>query len=162
MINNLAINYRSLARMLFPDAPEWIKHFNFSPFLSTPLLSTKPRSLGQRALVHELGDQPYLCPPCNVPAAMGTTISQDHSVAIQSSQESTYPSVLFRRRRQVSPAMDRRCTAHSSPRFPVPVLRRPCCVPLQCQSHDLQIGVIVGRPLRGSLRMHHLHASISS
>ena len=58
--------------------------------------------------------------------------------------------------------MDRRSVAHASPHFPLPVLRRPCCVPLQRQSHDLQVGIIVGRPLRGSLRVLHLHANNSS
>ena len=157
--------FQLLPREHLSDAywPEWINHFNFSPFFSTPLLSTKPRSLGQRALVHELGDQPYLCPPCNAPAAMGATISQDHSVPpVHSTQTSADPCVLFRRYREVSPAMDRRCLAHASPRFPLPVLCRPCCVPLPRQSHNLQIAIVVGRPLRDSLWVHDLHANNSS
>ena len=85
---------------------------------------------------------------------MGATISQDHSVAIQSSQTSADPCVLCRRRREVSPdspTMDRRYLTHASPHFSVPVLRWTCCVPLRCQSHDLQVGVIVGWPLHGPL-----------
>ena len=58
--------------------------------------------------------------------------------------------------------MGGRCLAHASPYFPLPVLRRPCCLPLQRQSYDIQVGVIVGRPLRGCIRVHHLHAIISS
>ena len=72
--------------------------------------------------------QPYVCTPCNVATAMGATISQDHSVAIQSTQTSAHPCVLCRRRREVSPTMDRRCLAHASPHFPLPVLCRPCCI----------------------------------
>jgi hypothetical protein len=46
--------------------------------------------------------------------------------------------------------------------FPLPILRRSCCFPMQRQSHDLQIGVVVGWPLHGSLRVHHMHANNSS
>ena len=122
-----------------PDArrPEWIKHFDFPPFFPTPLLSTKLRSVGKRTLVLKPRNQPYMRPPCNVTAAMGTTISQDHSVAIQPTQASTYPFFLCRRCREMSPAMDRRCLAHTSPHFSVPLLRWPCCFPLQRQCHDL-------------------------
>ena len=128
----------------------------------TPILTTKLRSLGQCPLVLEPGNQPYLCSACDVAAAMGTTISQDYSVAIRSRQASTNPCFLFRRRREVSPAMGRRCLAHPSSHFPLPLLRWPCCVSLQRPYHDFQVGVIVGQPLRGSLRVHHLYANNSS
>ena len=115
------------------DQSKWAQRFDFPPFFPTAILSTKPCDLGQRALVLEFRHQPYVCTPCNVATAMGTTISQDHSVAIQSTQTSAHPCVLCRRRREVSlsPTMDRRCLAHASPHFPLPVLCRPCCIPLQ-------------------------------
>ena len=56
--------------------------------------------------------------------------------------------------------MGRRHLTHASPHFSVPVLCWPCYIPLQRQSHDLQVGVIVGRPLHGSLRVHHVYANI--
>ena len=93
---------------------------------------------------------------------MGTTISQDHSVALQPTQAGADPCILFRRCREVSPSLDGRNIANTSPRFPVPVLRRSCCVPLQRQSHDVQVGVIVGRPLRGFLRVRYVYANNSS
>ena len=58
--------------------------------------------------------------------------------------------------------MDRRCLAYASSPFPLPVLCRPRCVPLQRQPHVLQVSVVMGRPLRGSLRVHHMHANIPS
>ena len=144
------------------DQSKWTQRLEFPPFFPTAILSTEPRSLGKRALVLKPRNQPYLCPPCNVTAAMGMMISKDHSIALHSTQASADPRILFRRCREVSPSMGRRCLAHASPHFPLPFLCRPCCVPLQRQSHDLQVGVIMGRPLRGSLRVHHLHADISS
>ena len=144
------------------DQSKRTQRLEFPPFFPTTILSTEPRSLGKRTLVLKPRDQPYMCPPCNVATAMGATISQDHSVALRSTQASKDPRVLFRRRREVSPAMGRRCLAHASPHLPLPFLRRPRCLPLQRQSHDLQVSVIVGRPLRGSIRVHHLHANISS
>ena len=144
------------------DQSEWAQRLDFPPFFPTTILSTKLRSVGKRTLVLEPRDQPYMCPPCDVTAAMGTTISQAHSVTLHSRQTSADPRVLFRRRREVPPAMGGRCLAHSSPHIPVSVLRRPCCLPLQRRSHDLRVGVIVGRPLRGAIRVHHLHADTSS
>ena len=58
--------------------------------------------------------------------------------------------------------MDRRCFAHTSPHFPLLVFCWSRYIPLQRQFHDLQVGVIVGQPLRGFLRVHHMHANISS
>ena len=143
------------------DQSKWIQ-FEFPPSLPSPILSTNVCRLGQLTLVLELGHQPYLCPPCNFTAAMGTTISQDHSVTLQSTQTGADPCVLFGRCREVSPSMDGRNIANTSPHFPFPVLCWPRCVPLQRQSHDLQVGVIVGRPLHSFLRMHHVHANNSS
>ena len=144
------------------DQSKRTQQLELPPFFPTAILSTEPRSLGKRTLVLEPRDQPYMCPPCNATAAMGTTVSQDHSVALRSAQASKDPRVLFRRRREMSPTMGGRCLAHASSHLPLPFLRRPCCLPLQRQSHDLQVGVIVGRPLCSSIRVHHLHADISS
>jgi hypothetical protein len=55
--------------------------------------------------------------------------------------------------------MGRRCLTHTSTYIPVPVFRRPCCVPMQRQLYDLQAGVVVGRPLHDSIRVHHVHAN---
>jgi hypothetical protein len=52
-----------------------------------------------------------------------------------------------------------RYPTNASPHFPVPLLRRPGCVSLQRQPDDIQIGVIVGRPLHGSVRVDHVHAN---
>ena len=57
--------------------------------------------------------------------------------------------------------MDGRNVANPSPRFTFPVLRWPCCVPLQRESHDLQVGVIVGRRLHRFLRVLYVHANNS-
>ena len=112
------------------DQSEWTQQLEFPPFFPTAILSTKPRGLGERTLVLEPRDQPYMCLACDVTAAMGTTISQDHSVTLHSRQTSADPCVLFRRRREVSPAVGGRCLAYSSPHLPLPFLRRPCCLPL--------------------------------
>jgi hypothetical protein len=117
--------------------PKWLQHFEFNSCFPTPFLPSKLRGVGKRTLVLELGNQPYLCTACDVAAAMGTKISQDHSVPLQSTQASTYPCVLCRRRREVSPAMDRRCLARAPPHFSVPIFRRSCRVPFQRPSHDL-------------------------
>ena len=55
--------------------------------------------------------------------------------------------------------MDSRNITHTSPHFPVPVLRRPCRVPIERPSHDLQIGVIMGRHLHDPLWMYHIDAN---
>jgi hypothetical protein len=122
-----------LPRQHLPDAcrSKWIQHFEFPPCFTTTIRPPKLCSLGQCALVLELGNQPYLCSTCDAAAAMGTKVSQDHSVTLQPTQTSAYPCVLFRRRREVSPAMDRRNFTNASPRFPIPFLRRPGCVSMQ-------------------------------
>ena len=66
------------------DQSEWTQRLEFPPFFPTAILPTKPCGLGERTLVLEPRDQPYVCLACHVTAAMGTTISQDHSVTIQS------------------------------------------------------------------------------
>ena len=38
------------------DQPQYLQHFDFPSSFPTPVLSTKPRSLGERTLVHELGN----------------------------------------------------------------------------------------------------------
>ena len=58
--------------------------------------------------------------------------------------------------------MDSRNITHPSPYFPVPVLRRSRCLPTERQSHNFQVGVVVGRPLYGSVRMYHTHAGFST
>ena len=63
------------------DQSEWTQRLEFPPFFPTAILSTEPRSLGKLTLVLEPRGQPYMRLACHVTAAMGTTISQDHSVA---------------------------------------------------------------------------------
>ena len=138
------------------------KCFEFPPYFPTPILSAKLRSLGQRALVLEFGDKTYLCSACNVAAAMGTKIPQGHSDALQSTQACTDPFVLCRRRRELSPSMGSRNIADACPHFPVPVLRRPGCVPIQCQYDDFQVTAVVGRRLHGPVWMYHIDAHLSS
>jgi hypothetical protein len=58
--------------------------------------------------------------------------------------------------------MDGRSIAHTSPHFPVPVLRGPCRVSIERQYYDLQVGVIMGRRLHGPLWMHHIDANFPS
>ena len=141
------------------DQPKCIRHSTHFP---TPILSTKSCSLGECTVVHDLGYQPYLCPASDPSAAMGTKIPQSHAVTLQSTQASTDPFVLFRRRREVSPTLGSRNIAHASPHLPVPVLRRPRCVPMQCQYDGFQVGIVMGRRLHGSVWLHHADADLSS
>ena len=52
--------------------------------------------------------------------------------------------------------------ANTSPHFPVPILRRPGCIPIERQYDYFQIGVVMGRCLHGSVRMRYIDANISS
>ena len=142
--------------------PKWVQHLAFPPCFPSPILSTKLCHLGERSLVLEPGDKPYMCSACNLPAAMGTKISKGHPVALQFTQASTNSCVLRRRRREASPSMGGRNLAHASSHFPLPVLRRPCRVPMQCEYYDFQVGVVMGWHLHGSVRMHHIDANLSS
>ena len=110
--------------------------FEFPPYFPTLILSTKLRSLGERTLVLELGHQPYLCPIRNLPTAMGSKIPKGHSVALQPSQKGADSCVFRRRCREVSPSMGGRNITHTPPHFPIPILRRPRCIPIKYQSHD--------------------------
>ena len=144
------------------NQPKWTQYIEYPPHFPTPVLSTKLCSLGQRALVHELGDQPYLCFACDISPAMGSKIPQSYPLALPSTQASTAPYILFRRCRKVSPSMGGRCIADTPPHFPVPILRRSGCALVEREYFDFQIGVVMGRPLHGSVRMHHTHANLSS
>ena len=50
--------------------PKSIQRFEFPPCFPTAVHSTKLCSLGERSLVLESGDQPYLCSSCDLVAAM--------------------------------------------------------------------------------------------
>ena len=73
------------------------QYFQFPSCFSTSILPTNLRSLGERTLVPELGNQSYMCSACDVAAAMGTKISQGHSVTLQSAQARSNSGVPFRR-----------------------------------------------------------------
>ena len=81
-----------------------IQYFELPPRIPTPVFSTKVCSLGELALVLELGDQHYLCSTCDVATAMGTKIPQGHPDTLQSTQASSDPYVLFRRGGEESPS----------------------------------------------------------
>ena len=68
--------------------------FNFPSYFSTFVFSTNLCGLGEWTVVLELGNQSYLCSACDPATAMGTKISQAHSVALQSTQASTNSCVL--------------------------------------------------------------------
>ena len=138
------------------------KRFQFPPCRTTPILSTKLRSMGECTLVPELGHQSYLCSACDTSAAMGTKIPKVNSVALQSTQASPDPCVLFRRRRETSPSVGGRDITDASPHFSVPVLLWPSRLSIERQSHYLQAGAVMGQRLRGSVRMRHIDANHSS
>ena len=142
--------------------PKSIQRFEFPPCFPTAVHSTKLCSLGERSLVLESGDQPYLCSSCDLVAAMGSKIPQGYSVALQSTQASTNSFILRQRSRELSPSVGSRNIAHASPHFPVLILCRLGCVSIKRQHNDSQAGVIMGRRLYGSLRMHHVDANPSS
>ena len=62
----------------------------------------------------------------------------------------------------MSPSVGGRNIANASPHFPIPVLRRPRCLPIERQYYDFQACVVVGRHLHGSIRMRHIDAKLSS
>jgi hypothetical protein len=114
------------------NQPKYTQYFEFSSCFPSPILSTKLCCLGQCALVLELGDQPNLRSACDLSIAMGAKIPQGHSLALQSTQASPNSCVLCRRCREVSPSVGGRNIAHASSHFPVPILRRPGCLFMEC------------------------------
>ena len=77
--------------------PQSIKCYNLPPCFPTPIFTTDIRSLGERPLVPELGDQSHMCSTRDVAAAVGKTISQGHSVTLQPAQALTDSCVPCRR-----------------------------------------------------------------
>ena len=138
------------------------KSLQFSPCFPSSFLSSKLCNLGECTLVLELGHQSHLCFTCDLPATMGTKVHQGHFVALQSPQASTDSCVLFRRCRETSPTVGGRNIADTYPHFPVPVLRRPCHLSMERQSHVFQGGVVMGRDLLDSVRMDHIYANLPS
>ena len=124
--------------------PQSNQYLRFPPCFPTPIFPTDPRGLGERTLVPELGNQSYLCFACDISAAMGTKVSQGHPVALQSAQALTVSCLPCRRSRKTSPSVDSQSFAYTSPHFPLPVLRRSGCFPIEHQSHSFQIGAVVG------------------
>ena len=58
--------------------------------------------------------------------------------------------------------MGGRNIADTYPHFPLPVLRRPRGVSMECQSDVFQVGVVMGRDLLDSVRMLHIDANVPS
>ena len=132
------------------------ERIEFPPSFTAPVHSTELCSLGQRAVVLELGDQYYLRSPCDIATAVGMTIPQCDPNTLPPTQASSHSCVLRKRRREVSASVGGRSIAHYATSFRIPLLRRPGCLPVERQSHYLQGGVVLDRPLYSSLRLHHV------
>ena len=68
---------------------------------TSPILSSEIRCLGEFTLGFKLGDQPYMCSPCNIVTTMVTSIHQEHpAVTFQPRETSTNARIFCRWRGQ--------------------------------------------------------------
>jgi hypothetical protein len=111
--------------------------------------------LGQRALVHEPGHESYWRGIGDIATAMGTSVSKVGLPTVQSPQAGTCSCVLCERGREVPHSEGGRTVASATTYLPVPLLRRPRCVFVQCQSLHLQGRHRLDRPMRHPILIPH-------
>ena len=109
--------------------------------------------LGQRALVLESGHESDLRPTVDIVTAMGASISKGRLPTLQPLQESTHSCVLQERCREAAISLDDRIFTDAAPYLPFPLLCRPFCVLVQCQSHYFQGRDRLDRDMRHPIRM---------
>ena len=117
--------------------------------------------LGQRALVLESGHESDLRPTVDFATAVGASISKGRLSTLQPLQESTYSCVLQERCREAAISMDDRIVTDAAPYLPFPLLCRPFCVLVYCQSHHFQGRDRLDRDMRHFIRMPHDLADLS-
>ena len=118
--------------------------------------------MDQLALVSQLGNQSHMRTFGDIAAAMGASVHEGHPDTIQSTQTSTDPGVLCGGRRQTSPSLGSRSVARVATPLSFPLLRGPCCVPVQYQSYGFHPDGIVDRILYVHVHLHHIHADVSA
>ncbi len=91
----LTRHFQLLSRKYISDSRPQSIHFDFPPIFPASVHSAKSCHLGQLALVPEFGDQYHLRATRDIATTVGAKIPQGHSTALQPTQESAHPILLF-------------------------------------------------------------------
>jgi len=113
--------------------PQWLPgRYSFNTSRSVhSIFSTNLCRMGQLTLDSQLAHQSHMRTFGHIPPEMGASVHEGHPDTIQSTQTSTDPGILCRRRRETSPSVGSRGVARVITPLSFPLLRWPRCVPFQ-------------------------------